>query len=263
MEYSRRAGTGPKIVFLHGIGSNAHSFEATMEDFPEPFDVIAWNAPGYSSSGPFQAAWPDAFDYAERLVDFLDFLGIQVCHLIGHSLGTLMAAAFAAKYPQRVDTLVLAACAIGYGSEPGGELPEKAAARIDALIAEGPEKFAAKRAPRLIYDAENNPELVSRVYDTMSKVKMPGYLHAVQMLSCSKLDEILRKVKTSTSFLVGAQDVVTPPSQTAAAFDARNQSTGFVAEPVQFADAGHALYLQKQDKFIRAIERILSREVQP
>ncbi len=58
--------------------------------------------PGYGES-PMLAATPaDAGDYADALARMLDRAGVEQTILVGHSLGALVAAAFAAKYPQRV-----------------------------------------------------------------------------------------------------------------------------------------------------------------
>ncbi|MDH8286917.1 alpha/beta hydrolase, partial [Klebsiella pneumoniae] len=49
------------------------------------------------------------------LARMLDRAGVEQTILVGHSLGALVAAAFAAKYPQRVLYLVFADVAQGYG----------------------------------------------------------------------------------------------------------------------------------------------------
>uniref|UniRef100_UPI000E2F4C5A alpha/beta fold hydrolase n=1 Tax=Serratia marcescens TaxID=615 RepID=UPI000E2F4C5A len=79
------------------------------------YRVLDWDMPGYGES-PMLAATPaDAGDYADALARMLDRAGVEQTILVGHSLGALVAAAFAAKYPQRVLYLVLADVAQGYG----------------------------------------------------------------------------------------------------------------------------------------------------
>ena len=101
-------GTGTTVVFLHGIGSSARSWQAAFEKSPPDWHVMAWNAPGYPPSSPLQVEWPSASDYAERLKALLDACRINTVHLVGHSLGCLMAASFAKLYPSRTKTLTLA-----------------------------------------------------------------------------------------------------------------------------------------------------------
>ena len=38
------------VVLLHGVGSNAHSFEPLLQEIPSSIEAIAWNAPGYGQS---------------------------------------------------------------------------------------------------------------------------------------------------------------------------------------------------------------------
>ena len=58
--------------------------------------------PGYGESPMLAAAPANAGDYADALARMLDRAGVEQTILVGHSLGALVAAAFAAKYPQRV-----------------------------------------------------------------------------------------------------------------------------------------------------------------
>ncbi len=71
--------------------------------------------PGYGESPMLAAAPANAGDYADALARMLDRAGVEQTILVGHSLGALVAAAFAAKYPQRVLYLALADVAQGYG----------------------------------------------------------------------------------------------------------------------------------------------------
>ena len=90
-------GKGIPIVLLHGIGSNAQSFEPLMRALPHP--AIAWNAPGYGESDPLTQEWPDASDYAAALQRLLAHLQVKQCVLLGHSLGALIAARYAVRQP--------------------------------------------------------------------------------------------------------------------------------------------------------------------
>ena len=79
------------------------------------YRVLARDMPGYGESPMLAAAPANAGDYADALARMLDRAGVEQTILVGHSLGALVAAAFAAKYPQRVLLPVLADVAQGYG----------------------------------------------------------------------------------------------------------------------------------------------------
>ena len=110
-------------MLLHGIGSNAGSFEPLINALPDTLDVIAWNAPGYGNSTPLTTAAPAPRDYARALAGLLDALGLRKIALAGHSLGALFAGSFAALYPERVAGLALLSPALGYRVPPDGVLP--------------------------------------------------------------------------------------------------------------------------------------------
>ncbi len=99
------AGQGEPLVFLHGGGIvEGVDFLVALTD---RFHVDAPLLPGYGRSEP-NLALTCREAVADHLRDVLDALGLGTVHLVGHSLGGWRAANFAARYPERVDRLVLA-----------------------------------------------------------------------------------------------------------------------------------------------------------
>ena len=50
IEHYERQGQGDyEVVLLHGIGSNALSFEPLINELPKSWRLLAWNAPGYGN----------------------------------------------------------------------------------------------------------------------------------------------------------------------------------------------------------------------
>lgn len=243
---------GPSLVLLHGIGSNADSFSALLKRLPEDCRVIAWNAPGYGRSRTLEQHWPLASDYAMQLAGLYDELQLDDTVLFGHSLGALMAAAFAVMDQTRIARMVLASPALGHGVVRGEALSSAAQSRIDELEAMGPEAFAEARSPRLVHQPESNPQLVTAVYQGMSRVNPQGYAQAVRMLASGALLTDLARVSVPVDVLVGAEDVVTPPENARRAFEAvapeqRGRFTTVTA-------AGHALYHQATAAVAAALE---------
>ncbi len=137
----REQGSGIPLTLLHGISSGAASWHKQMA-LPG-YRVLAWDMPGYGESPMLAAAPADAGDYADALARMLDRAGVEQTILVGHSLGALVAVAFAAKYPQRVLYLVLADVAQGYG--PGGsrDSGKKSGRGVNSRL-----RWAARRWPR-------------------------------------------------------------------------------------------------------------------
>jgi pimeloyl-ACP methyl ester carboxylesterase len=239
VSFLRRQGRGQALplVLLHGVGSNARSFEPLMAALPPSFTIVAWNAPGYGTSTPLATATPAPRDYAATLARLLDILDLKRVVLVGHSLGALFATSLAAHEPARIAMLALISPALGYRVAPGAALPPNVQARIDELDSLGPLAFAEKRAARLVHDAEHKPQVLAAVREAMAAVNQAGYAQAVHALGAGDLIGDLGRIVAPTLVAVGAEDVVTPPANARAAFSALANPAGFF----EIAKAGHAL----------------------
>jgi len=233
IELLHRPGPGPTLTLLHGIGSNATSWAATIAALPETLDVIAWWAPGYGQSEPVVPERPVPADYAARLLVLLDTLAKDRVVLAGHSLGTLFAARFAADHPARVAALALLSPALGYRVQRGEALPAKVQARIDELAELGPERFAARRAAQL----PRRPEVAAAAQRAMAEVRLPGYAQAVYALGQG--DQLADANRITGRVLVGCgeQDSVTPPDHARRLHAALPAGTALRLVP----DCGHLL----------------------
>lgn len=253
IRFVERHGVGAPIVFLHGIGSNAGSFLPLFQALPDHLHLIAWNAPGYSGSREIDKPWPVAKDYAQALAGFLDALALPAVRLLGHSLGTLVAAEFARLFPERVDRLVLAAAAAGYGLPVDAALDGKLAARLDDLATMGAARFAKSRAPRLVFAPEQNRACVAKVEAAMSRITPSGYGQAVRMLASGDLAGSVAQLQAPPDFLLGAEDQVTPRAQTDRVMAAWSAAHGGHPRLSVIEGAGHAVYVQKPEQCAAAI----------
>jgi pimeloyl-ACP methyl ester carboxylesterase len=100
------SGAGDALVFLHG-GSMIGGVDF-LDALSDRFHVYVPFLPGYGATDlePFLESRDDTVDH---LSDVLETLGIDRAVLVAHSLGAWRAVAFAARYPERVARLVLAA----------------------------------------------------------------------------------------------------------------------------------------------------------
>ncbi|WP_244640652.1 alpha/beta fold hydrolase [Pelagibacterium lentulum] len=251
IEWHERPGNGTPLICLHGIGSLATTFAPLAERLGPDLRVIAWNAPGYGRSRPLASDWPLAADYADALLRFCDGLKLDRVHVLGHSLGTLIGASFAAAYPNRVSSLTLASCAHGRGTPRGHKLSEIDAKRLEDLDRLGVNEFARIRSPRLVFEPGVNHDLVEAVRADMTTITMPGYGQAVRMLASGDLSADCTKVQVPTSVIVGLHDQVTPPEQSRAAYQALvpKARSKFVSVP----NCGHALHRQAPDALAATI----------
>ena len=244
---------GRPLVLLHGVGSNARSFSGVFAELAGQHRLVAWDCPGYGGSAPLGLEHPTATDYVHALERLLEWLGIDTFDLLGHSMGALIAGRAAQLLAPRIRRLVLSSPALGNGAPVGVPLAPSAQTRIDALIAEGHETFAATRGPRLVHRRDDKA-LVAEVVGTMAQVRMPGYAQACHLLSCSDLVADAARIRIRTLVMVGAQDEITPPQSCRRVYDALMKASPELGHRFELIDqAGHAV-AQEQP---RAVARLL------
>jgi pimeloyl-ACP methyl ester carboxylesterase len=245
------SGTGEALVLLHGIGGGASSWRIQLDALSDRFRVVAWDAPGYGGSTPLAESAPNASDYAAVLAAFLTALGVARCHLVGHSMGALLAARFAAERPDRILSLILASIARGLASLPAEERERVVHGRISDVTALGPRGMAEKRAPRLL-GPDASPEILQAVIETMAAVHPQGYVQAARLLSGgdTKSDVARLPAAMPVRFVWGDADLITTPESNRAIAAARPQAPVSV-----IAGAGHALYLEKPQEFNAILRR--------
>lgn len=207
----RRAGAGPVLVLLHGIGSASGNWLRQLQGLQASHTVLAWDAPGYGQSAALPTAEPTARDYGAQVWRWLDALDLNdsPLTLAGHSLGALMAAAAAAMAPTRVARLVLLSPAHGYGLASAELREGKLRQRLDALNALGATGLAQRRAAAMLSpDADSS--LVEFVKTIMAQIHPAGYAQAAHMLAHADLASELARLRCPVLIASGAADSITP-----------------------------------------------------
>ncbi|MGI9645520.1 MAG: alpha/beta fold hydrolase [Ilumatobacteraceae bacterium] len=109
-----RRGSGPPIVFLHGLGTSAATWDAVMDLLADRYTVVAIDLLGHGGSPVPED--PAEYTRDRALADLdklLDELG-QPAILVGHSLGGYLALAHAATRPGAVSGVVVMNTGPGY-----------------------------------------------------------------------------------------------------------------------------------------------------
>jgi pimeloyl-ACP methyl ester carboxylesterase len=102
-----RAGSGEAVLFLHGAGGFP-VWLPIFEQLSQSHQVIVPEHPNFGASGDA----PDlrnVGDYAYYYLDFIDKLGLEKLHLVGHSLGGWISAELAVRDCSRLASLTLLA----------------------------------------------------------------------------------------------------------------------------------------------------------
>jgi pimeloyl-ACP methyl ester carboxylesterase len=111
------------FILLHGFGASVYSWREVMDDFAQLGRVIAYDRPAFGlTERPMPETWtenPYGMDAnIELLRGLMDVLGIEKAILVGNSAGGGVSVAFALKYPERIQSLVLVDPGLGGGRGP-------------------------------------------------------------------------------------------------------------------------------------------------
>jgi pimeloyl-ACP methyl ester carboxylesterase len=94
------AGQGTPVVFIHGVGMRQQVWAPQAQALAREFQVITYDMLGHGQS-QVPPEGVQLVDYAQQLRDLLDHLGLTRVHVVGHSMGALVALEFGLTHPER------------------------------------------------------------------------------------------------------------------------------------------------------------------
>jgi pimeloyl-ACP methyl ester carboxylesterase len=209
-EAGSKAPEAPVLVLLHGIGSGSASWVRQLLAAEAGAQrVLAWDAPGYADSSPVLADAPRAADYAARFWLWMDALEVAEMHLVGHSLGCIMAAGVAHAQPARVKRLTLLAPAQGYGTGTPEVRAKMCEDRLGTFARLGAAGMAAQRAPALLTPDASGHDLALAT-QMMASLNTVGYSKATHLLANAVIANDLASITCPITVACGSMDTITP-----------------------------------------------------
>ena len=118
--YVREIGSGPPVLLINGLGAHT-SMWATVEQTLAGFRLLQFDLPGAGQSG-VPGSSITIPDLAQLAIAVMDHFGVKRAHVIGYSMGGIVAQQLVHDAPRRVQRLVLVATSPGRGSFLGAAL---------------------------------------------------------------------------------------------------------------------------------------------
>ncbi|GAA4336323.1 acetoin dehydrogenase dihydrolipoyllysine-residue acetyltransferase subunit [Variovorax defluvii] len=115
VRYARKGSGAQTVLFIHGFGGDLDNWLFNLDALADSHTVVALDLPGHGQSSP-RLPGTTLAALAGFVARFMDALGIEDAHLVGHSMGGGVAAQLALDAPRRVRSLTLIAGA-GLGDE--------------------------------------------------------------------------------------------------------------------------------------------------
>ena len=124
LHYLDWGGKGDVLLFLAGMGCNAHIFDHLAPRFVDKFHVMALTRRGHGESDHPETGY-DVDTLTEDLRQFLGAVGIEKVILAGHSMASVELSHFAALHPERVLKLIFLDAAYDRSSASYKDMVEK------------------------------------------------------------------------------------------------------------------------------------------
>ncbi len=234
----RDSGSGPPVVFLHGIGSGSASWVRQFEDLAQDYRCIAWDAPGYGESTTFAVDAPRVSEYVSVLRVWLEIIGVHDYHLVAHSLGALTAGVHCQPNVDLPLTLTFIDPTLGYGARSESERTEMANRRMRMFDELGAAGLAEERGPALL-SRTASAEALEIVRWSMSRLHRDGYFQAVRMLADTDLLASAGDIEIPVTVMCGTADKITPET-----VSQRLAAAYRDASYVPIEGCGHASYVE-------------------
>jgi pimeloyl-ACP methyl ester carboxylesterase len=237
------AGEGRPVLLLHGWGANAAAMRPVFDALRPDHTVYALDFPGFGQSPLPPAPW-GVGEYAELVIAFLDSLDVAKADVVGHSFGGRVGIKLAAKWPDRVERLVLVDSAGVKRAPTPGRAALRAGVRAGRAILSAPGLGALRgKAEALARD-----RLGSEDYRSAGPLRETF----VRVVS-EDLRPYLPEVKAPTLLIWGENDQDTPLSD-AKVMESRIPDAGLVV----LKGAGHFSYLDRPADFARIVRHFLA-----
>jgi 3-oxoadipate enol-lactonase len=239
-----RTGAGPPLLLIQGLGYARWGWEPVVEPLARLFDVLLFDNRGIGGSdappGPYTTA-----ELAGDALQVLDEAGVDRAHVVGTSLGGMVAQELALAAPERVDKLVLV-CTLPGGSR-SFPMPEQTVRLMEA-------RATLREYVENALEPDPRPELVDRILEHRVATAQPYEPWAAQAAAGAAFDvsDRLGGLTTPTLVIHGDGDVVVDPRNAELLRELIPNARVKI-----YPGCGHLLMWQQPELFARDLEEFL------
>ena len=192
------------VICLHGIGGDSDSFIPQMDFLSKHMRIISWNMPGYKNSDFIENL---SFDkLSDSLFKFIQSMKIKKCHLIGQSIGGMIAQDFAILYPDIIQSIVIVASSSAFGGRKSEFKEDFLKARLEPLNEGNDMKFLANNSiPKIVGDKITKNYLEMAI-NSMANIPEKTYREILNCLVTFDRYEDIKKISAPCCLLAGNND---------------------------------------------------------
>jgi pimeloyl-ACP methyl ester carboxylesterase len=267
--YYETHGEGEPLLCVMGLGGNVHFWEFQTPAFAAKYRTVVFDnrGAGRSSkpSGPYTIP-----QLADDAVAVMDAAGLRRAHVVGISMGGMIAQDLVLRYPDRVGALVLA-CTYARPDRSTHRVAEEGAEKIGApsamklLAGAGfdPAAIDLKQLFRFMMSLILTPEFIQREKQWLRSLleravaygfSTEAFLAQVSAVMSHDAAEALKGVHTPTLVLTGTADALVPPHHS-------DELARLIpgAALVRIEGGTHGFNVERRDEFNGAVLEFLAR----
>jgi len=195
------------IVFVHGVGLTKEIWEPQINFF-KGYNTLTYDLLGHGKT-PLNKSQLSFDDFSNQLFNLINELNFNKIHLVGFSLGALIARHFSTKHNDRLNSLIIHA-SIYKRTEEQKRVVQN---RFEVAKTNRP---ASKTTAIRRWLSENfikkNPEVYKKIYSILEKNKRTDFLKCYEIfVNYIDDDSMLKKINVNTLITTGENDVGSTP----------------------------------------------------
>lgn len=241
-------GSGDPLLLIQGLGYARWSWEPVASRLARDYRVLTFDNRGIGDSdkppGPYSAR-----EMADDALQVLDEAGVERAHVLGASLGGMIAQELAVAAPERVDKLIL--CCTTPGGEATVPMPQ-VTVELFAEAATLPPEVALRRFVENALAPAAPTELVQQLFDLRSANPLDPAGWQAQAAAGLGFAGVDGPITAPTLIVTGTKDNVVDP-----------RNSDVLAERIPGAEVrrlegtGHLFFWEQPDAFVRIVREFL------
>ena len=189
------------LVFVHGVGLT-HEIWKPQIDYFKNCTTLSYDILGHGKT-PLKKTNISFDDFSEQLIKLINELNFQKIHLVGFSIGSLVARNFATKHNDRLQSLIL----LGSIYKRSEEQQKIVNDRFN--LAKKNHTLSKQALKRWFTDKylEKNPNTYEKISSILEGNNMENFLKVYELFILHKNDENFKNIKVNTLIMTGENDI--------------------------------------------------------
>ena len=195
---------GIPIIFIHGVGLNHKIWRPQFDVFENT--IVAYDILGHGQT-PLESSNLSFDNFSRQLLNLIDELNFKKIHLVGFSIGSLIARNFAENYNNRLESLTLL-CSIFKRSKEQQQIVD------DRFELSKKSRSLSKQALKRWFTDEyilQNPKIYEEISSMLNENNMEDFIKIYELFVKHKDNEKFENIKVKTLIMTGEFDSGSTP----------------------------------------------------